>query len=96
MPRMVDVPVHLHDESSRTTEKVHDVIADDLLPTKLDPEPLAADGGPKEHFRVSGMVPHEAGTGLKELTTAGGLGDRHEDLSTRSDAGLARPLAQEP
>jgi hypothetical protein len=94
--RMVEVPIDLHDESSRTTEEVDDVIADDLLAPKLDPEALAAHGGLEKHFRVGGIVPHEAGTSLEELFAIGRKNESHEDLSTRSDAGLARPLAQEP
>jgi hypothetical protein len=90
------VSIHLNDQPSGTTEEVHDVAADDLLPPKLHPEALATDGRPEKHFRVRGMVPHEAGTVLEELTTDGGLGDGHEDLSARSDAALARPLAQVP
>jgi hypothetical protein len=94
--RMVDVPIDFHDERSRTTEEVHDVIADDLLAAKLDPEPLATNGGPEKHFRVGGIVPHEAGTSLEELFAIGRLRERHEAFSAGSDAGLARPLAKEP
>ena len=71
LPGMVEVPIHLHDETSRPAEKVHDVIADDLLPTKLHPEPLAPNAGPEEHFRVRGMMPHEAARSRRSCLRAG-------------------------
>ena len=45
---MIEVSIHLKNETSRTTEEVHDVAPDDLLTTKLDAKPSAADCFPEQ------------------------------------------------
>ena len=64
---MIVVPIYFYDEARGAAEEVHDVIADDLLAPKLDPQPLAANGGPEKLLRVGGMVAHEASAALEEL-----------------------------
>ena len=71
------IPINLDDERGLASEKVHDVVPNDDLPTKLHTEQaLAAHQAPHERLSVSGMMTKRPSALFEKRLARGALSQR--------------------